>query len=106
MRRLALAFACLLPLYAGDLAAEPVDPGTLTDGCGTRAAVARWLAERFAEHPFARGLQGDGLLFELYANDTGATWTVVVTDTEGMSCVVGEGTSLEVLPSGAKGPVA
>lgn len=77
-----------------------------TQGCGAPADVAVWLSQHFDETPLARGVQGDGRLFELYAAKAGATWTVVVTEPGGESCIVNEGTSLEVLPQGAKGPVA
>jgi hypothetical protein len=75
------------------------------EGCGAPADVATWLARHYDEVPLARGVQGDGRLFELYAGKAGATWTVVVTDPSGESCIVNEGTSLEVLPQDAK-PVA
>ena len=35
------------------------------EGCGSHAAVSRWLSHNFTETPLARGLQGDGRLYEL-----------------------------------------
>jgi hypothetical protein len=98
------------PLSAGPSAEglpgeEPDDADIGFEGCGSHGSVTRWLSRRFSETPFARGLQGDGRLFELYMAKEGATWTVVVTDPAGESCIVTEGTALEVLPHGA-GPVA
>ena len=75
------------------------------EGCGSHAAVSRWLSHNFTETPLARGLQGDGRLYELYMAKAGATWTVVVTDPAGESCIVTEGSSMEVLPHGVKGPM-
>jgi hypothetical protein len=111
--------AALLSLtLAAPAAADPAGPavsahpGKALDedvgfrGCGSHAAVARWLAGNFAEKPLARGLQGDGRLFELFMAKDSGTWTVVVTDSSGESCIVTEGTSLELLPEGASGPVA
>ena len=63
---------------------QATDPAADADvgfrGCGSHAAVGRWLKHNFAETPFVRGLQGDGRLFELYMAKQGSTWTVVVTD--------------------------
>lgn len=88
---------------------QATDPAADADvgfrGCGSHAAVGRWLKHNFAETPFVRGLQGDGRLFELYMAKQGSTWTVVVTDPAGESCILTEGTSMDVLPQGA-GPVA
>jgi len=75
-------------------------------GCGSHAAVASWLSRNFAEAPFVRGLQGDGRLFELYMAKEGTTWTVVVTDPAGESCILTEGTLMEILPHGKPEPVA
>lgn len=88
---------------------QAADPAADADvgfrGCGSHAAVGRWLKKSFAETPFVRGLQGDGRMFELYMAKQGSTWTAVVTDPAGQSCIVTEGTSMDVLPQ-ATGPVA
>lgn len=86
-------------------AADPTDTDVGFRGCGSHAAVGRWLKRSFAETPLARGLQGDGRMFELYMAKQGSTWTVVVTDPTGQSCITTEGTSMDVVPQAA-GPVA
>ena len=100
----ALADPAVAPLPPTDDSAADADVGFR--GCGSHAAVARWLARTFAETPLARGLQGDGRLFELYMAKEGSTWTVVITDPAGESCILTEGTSMDVLPHGAPRPVA
>ena len=37
------------------------------------------------------GLESNGRLFEIFAADDGATWTMVVTTPDGASCVVAAG---------------
>lgn len=106
----ALAFPAMADPVAGNAAAPPPaadgDEDVGFRGCGSHAAVARWLAGNFAELPMARGVQGDGRLFEIYMAKEGATWTVVVTSPAGESCIVTEGTSMELLPGAEGGPVA
>lgn len=98
------------PMAAGTVVVPPSAPPAGEDvgfrGCGTHAAVTRWLAGNFAEKPLARGVQGDGQLLEIYIAKEGSTWTVVVTDPSGASCIVTEGTSFELLPQEVGGPVA
>jgi hypothetical protein len=102
-RRLAvlLGLAMAWPIAADAVAAE-----VGFRGCGTRNEVADWLDRTFGEKPFASGIQGDGRLFELFAASRGQTWTVVVTDPDGESCIMTEGTQLELAPPGPVGPVA
>ena len=53
-----------------------------------------------------RGQQGDGHLLEIYAAKTGDSWTVVVTDPSGESCIMSEGIELELVrPFPAIGPL-
>jgi hypothetical protein len=104
-----LPIAALLVATASTIAAAPAGSageGIGLEGCGARADVVSWLAQNFGEMPLVRGVQGDGRLFELYAGKTGATWTVVVTEPGGESCIVSEGTSLELLPEEGRQPVA
>lgn len=75
-------------------------------GCGSRADVTDWLDRTFGEKPLARGLQGDGRVYELFAAAGGVTWTVVVTAPDGESCILSEGTGLELSPADKPGPVA
>lgn len=103
----ALSFALAVPALAEPVAVDPLADNDIGfRGCGSHAAISSWLSRNFAEAPLARGLQGDGRLFELYMAKQGATWTVVVTDAAGESCIVTEGDSMEVLPHEATGPVA
>jgi hypothetical protein len=104
-----LLVTAFLAVAASTVVAAPVAPAEDEiglDGCGARADVVSWLAQNFGEAPLVRGVQGDGRLFELYAGKAGATWTVVVTEPGGESCIVSEGTSLELLPQEGRQPVA
>lgn len=99
-RRLAVLMGLAM---AGTGAAEALAAEVGFRGCGTRNEVADWLDRTFGEKPFASGIQGDGRLFELFAASHGETWTVVITDPDGESCIMTEGTQFELAPVG---PVA
>lgn len=52
------------------------------------------LARDYQERQSAYGRVGDDAIMEIYASDTG-TWTLVMTDTAGNSCVVAAGDGFE-----------
>ncbi|MER8506026.1 MULTISPECIES: hypothetical protein [unclassified Mesorhizobium] len=79
---------------------------------GTNAASAQYqycvehgdlvahLAENFQERQFALGLIGQEAVMEVFVADSGS-WTVIVTDVAGRSCIVAAGEnweSVEALP--------
>jgi len=60
--------------------------------CAPRAAMVEWLAENFAEQPVAFGLIGNHQLLEIHVSETGS-WTAVITNVTGTSCMVSAGHS-------------
>ena len=80
-------------------------PADAASACHRHGDVAKALAQDFAERPVAFGLQSDGTLMQVFASSKGATWTVVLTDASGRSCVVAEGVRWESLPPPANGPL-
>lgn len=58
--------------------------------CLERDEIGNRLASRHGEHPSAAGLASNGQLLEVFAAANG-TWTIVLTDAEGTSCVVASG---------------
>jgi hypothetical protein len=53
--------------------------------------LSSMFGQRFAEKSVARGLDANGRMAEIYATDDGATWSMVITTSEGQSCVVASG---------------
>ena len=68
----------LLPTLA---AAEP---------CGKRADFLEILLAEYGEAPISAGRGSDGEVFEVLASKNG-TWTVIVTESSGRTCVVDAG---------------
>lgn len=68
--------------------------------CGLRDDMGKMLVQRFGEHPQAAGIVGDRVV-ELLVSQTGS-WTILITGTDGRSCVVTGGedwTARPIIPS-------
>lgn len=59
--------------------------------CGPRDAAVAELTGDFGEHVIGRGLSQDGqAMLEILKSDSGS-WTIIVTDVNGVSCVLANG---------------
>ena len=59
--------------------------------CPPRSVLVEHLKEKYNEEPLAFGLNNDGRVLELFGTPGGKTWTMLITDARGMSCVVTSG---------------
>ena len=91
----ALALALLLSLRPA-AAATP-------SSCLARADMTQLLASRYAEAPVAAGLSSDGHLIQVYSTGDRATWTIVVTTPQGVSCVIANGEAWDMREKAALG---
>jgi hypothetical protein len=87
----------------GVLAALPASAQAV---CGKRSDLLGQLAGRWKEAPVAMGLKDDGTMLEVVASADGSTWTVLITQPSGASCVVATGERWESAPRVALGPEA
>lgn len=71
-------------------------PASASMRCGPRADVLEMLAEKYDETRRGVGISGPTQVLEVFASHKG-TWTVVVTDPEGRTCLVASGRSWEDL---------
>lgn len=62
--------------------------------CGRHEKVTAFLAEKYKERVAAMGLISDKGLMQLFVAASG-TWTVLVTTSQGVSCIVAAGQSFE-----------
>ncbi|MEI2297532.1 hypothetical protein [Ensifer sp. MJa1] len=65
--------------------------------CADRAQVSDFLARQYQEKPAATALINPQAIMEVYASDSGS-WTLIVTDVNGRSCVILAGKNWEALP--------
>jgi hypothetical protein len=72
--------------------------------CWPRPHVVEFLTERHGESVIMRGLTAGAnrRVFELFSNPTKRTWTVLLTDKAGSTCLQGSGTDMEMIT--ASGP--
>lgn len=65
--------------------------------CGDRNELIRVLKDKYREEPRALGLSTRGTaMFEIYTSKSG-TWTIVMTTTNGLACIMAAGHSWEMM---------
>lgn len=71
--------------------------------CAPRTEVVKVLAAKYQESQRALGLINEKAMMEIYVSPKG-TWTMVVTNEQGVSCVLADGEAWDEKPSVAMGP--
>jgi hypothetical protein len=85
-------------------AASPATTASGLPSCGSRPEILKQLSDRFKEAPVALGLAKNGSVIEVLTSDDGETWTIMVSQPNGSSCLVAVGEGWEELKRvGAKG---
>ncbi len=74
--------------------------------CAPRPDVLKALTKEYAEQSVGMGLASNGNMVELFAGKDGASWTIVVTLPNGMTCPVLDGQGWEKLPIKVAGRVS
>jgi hypothetical protein len=72
-------------------------PAQTRNNCASRDAVTRFLNTLHAEHLSALGLVNPQTVAEVYVSEQG-TWTIVVTNVAGVSCLVLSGEGWQEVP--------
>ena len=65
--------------------------------CAPRAQLLKQLSSKYKEVPVAVGLSSTGSLVEVLTSDNGSTWTIMVSQPNGASCLVATGEGWEEL---------
>lgn len=65
--------------------------------CGERAAIIAQLERKYGETRRSIGLQQGRGLVEVYASEKTGSWTILLTDTRGRSCLMAAGDAFEAL---------
>ena len=103
-RRTTVSFLCAAAAVAG-LSFHPLPAMAQDTPCADRSNVVDTLDSQYKESPRAIGLVSKEAVLEIFVSDSG-TWTVVVTDPKGMSCVLAAGQSWEEIPVASNAPGA
>ncbi len=64
----------------------------LAANCASRDALVSRLESQYSEQLTARGLQSANTLMEVFASNESGTFTVLLTNAMGVSCIVAAGT--------------
>ena len=74
-------------------------PANAQGNCFPRDEFLTGLSDRYEEKPVAVGLANTGQILEVFRSRDGATWTIILTDPEGISCLAAVGEDwLELFP--------
>ena len=65
--------------------------------CGKRLDIVKMLSTKYNEMPRALGIAGQTNLLEVYTSKSGS-WTLLLTQPRGATCIVGAGQSWEDIP--------
>ena len=74
--------------------------------CTTQSEITKQLEERYGEVPVSLGLSSAGKLVQVFSTEDGATWTLVFTQPDGLSCVVATGRYWQMATQKTLGPEA
>lgn len=69
--------------------------------CAKQELMLQLLTKRFSERPVAMGTVNQDRFMQLFVSSDG-TWTVLITETDGKSCILAAGENWESLPLLAK----
>ena len=88
-----VVLSTFLPILAAILLAPPAAAQAV---CGPHRSISESLNKSFTETPVSMGVTTGGGIVEVYASPEG-TWTLVVTQPNGMSCLIAAGQNWESL---------
>lgn len=80
----------LAPIIAAAVIATSASPSTAGPPCGRHEEVTKALTSKYQETRRVLGVINSRHVMEIFLSPEG-TWTVLVTDTNGMSCITASG---------------
>ena len=105
MKNILSAMLIISPMIMGALPAMAEDADSTTNAssgattqkmlCNKRSEVMKNLSANYKEAPTALGVASDGGVLEVMTSKDGNTWTILLTKTDGTSCLVAMGNSWE-----------
>lgn len=66
--------------------------------CAARATIVSHLFTKYGETPIGVGLAHNGRLIEVLSRPDGATWTIIISMPNGVSCLLAAGESWSEIP--------
>ena len=95
-RTLALAAVLAGAVVAGSAArAQLVPGGGQQMMCGNRAEIVRQLSRKYGETRRSMGITGQRGVVEVFASDATGSWTILLTNPQGLTCLMAAGVDFE-----------
>ncbi len=88
----------LLSLFAATMMAFTVSAAAEENSCSPRLDALAQLEGKYTEQPVALGLSENGRIIEVLSSQDGATWTIMMTLPNGISCYLASGEGWASLP--------
>jgi len=85
-------------LSAAVLCLLPVSASAVPPTCGTRDSIVDQLKAKFNETHRASGLESDTKMIEIWTSQTSGSWTILVTQASGVTCIAAAGKSWLDMP--------
>jgi len=89
-------------LFVGAMSVAP-SPAAAQPVCAKHAEVVKQLGGQHAESQAAWGLAANGGVVAIYSTEGGATWTMVITMPNGITCMMASGEAWESIPASLPG---
>jgi hypothetical protein len=93
-------------VFAAMMVSFQVTEASAQNACFERGALIKHLDGKFKEAPVAAGLAANGSVLEVFTSPDGVTWTIVLTQPNGATCVMASGESWMGIPLPIKGKVS
>jgi len=104
--RSVISFGLSVLVLAVMMVSFQVTDASAQNACFERAALLKHLDGKFDEAPVAAGLAANGSVLEVFTSPDGVTWTIVLTQPNGATCVMASGESWMGIPLPKKGKVS
>ncbi len=104
MRSIIAAIGVALVAFAA-VPAQAEQAQQVQQVCGERAKLMLHLEQKFSEQPIAMGLTAKGAVLEVLTSPSGS-WTFLVTEPSGRTCMVASGENWESLPIRPAGQIS
>jgi hypothetical protein len=89
--RSVISFGIAVLFFAATLVSFQVTDASAQNVCFERTALIKHLSGKFEEAPVAAGLAANGNVLEVFSSPDGITWTIVLTQPNGATCVMASG---------------
>ncbi|MEX0584084.1 MAG: hypothetical protein WD185_10460 [Sneathiella sp.] len=91
--RSVISFGLAVLFIAATVVSFQVTDASAQSVCFERTALLKHLNGKFEEAPVAAGLAANGSMLEVFSSPDGVTWTIILTQPNGATCVMASGES-------------